>query len=121
MEDLKKHEIFEMEVLEKLKNKGFLAPLVFGGGPMLRLCYDMRRYSTELDFWFVKKIGVNQFYEKVKKYLAGEYKLTDSKNKYFNILFELSSKVYPKKLKIEIRKKIKTTDYQEQIFFKAHK
>lgn len=120
MEDLKKHEIFEMEVLEKLKNKGFLAPLVFGGGTMLRLCHDMRRYSTDLDFWLVKKIDVHGYYDKVKKYLASEYKLTDSKNKYFTMLFEISSKEYPRKLKIEIRKKIKTTGYAEQIAFSEH-
>ena len=54
MDVLKNHEIFEIEVLEKLKNGNFLSPLVFGGGTMLRLCYELNRYSTDLDFWFIK-------------------------------------------------------------------
>ena len=56
MDELKRHEIFEMEVLEKLNSGKFLEPLVFGGGTMLRLCYELDRYSVDLDFWFVKKV-----------------------------------------------------------------
>ncbi|MDH3259067.1 MAG: nucleotidyl transferase AbiEii/AbiGii toxin family protein, partial [Deltaproteobacteria bacterium] len=44
-----------MEVLEKLKNTGLLEPLVFGGGTMLRLCHELKRYSADLDFWFIKE------------------------------------------------------------------
>ena len=50
MNIFEKHEIFEMEVLEKLKNARLLDPLVFGGGSMLRLCHELNRYSVDLDF-----------------------------------------------------------------------
>ena len=55
MDIFKTHEIFEIEVLETLKNSKLLEPLVFGGGTMLRLCFELKRYSADLDFWFVKK------------------------------------------------------------------
>ncbi|MCD6228087.1 MAG: nucleotidyl transferase AbiEii/AbiGii toxin family protein [Candidatus Omnitrophica bacterium] len=55
MYNLHKHEIFEIEVLEKLNNARFLEPLVFGGGTMLRLCWGLPRYLVDLDFWFIKK------------------------------------------------------------------
>jgi hypothetical protein len=36
MNDLVQQEIFEIEVLTWLKNKGFLRNMIFGGGTMLR-------------------------------------------------------------------------------------
>ena len=51
MNIFEKHEIFEIEVLEKLKNARLLDSLVFGGGTMLRLCHELKRYSVDLDFW----------------------------------------------------------------------
>ena len=62
MEIFRKHEIFEIEVLEKLNNGRFLEPLVFGGGTMLRLCYDLNRHSTDLDFWFIKKANTTRVF-----------------------------------------------------------
>ncbi len=50
MQDLIKHEQFELEVLDTLNSGKFLANLVFCGGTMMRLCFGLDRYSV---------IGVN--------------------------------------------------------------
>ena len=56
MDTFKQHEIFEIEVLDRiLKSAKLLDLLVFGGGTMLRLCHELQRYSVDLDFWFIKK------------------------------------------------------------------
>jgi predicted nucleotidyltransferase component of viral defense system len=120
MDSLKRHEVFEIEVLERLKNAGFLRPLVFSGGTMLRLCYDLRRYSTDLDFWFLKKVNQRQYYFRLRDYLAKHYKLTDSQPKFYTLLFELGSPRSPKRLKIEIRRKIEKRDYEDKIAFSPY-
>lgn len=120
MEIFRKHELFEIEVLEKLKSGRFLEPLVFGGGTMLRLCYDLNRYSTDLDFWFIKKVNSKEYFKKLKKYLEAFYELTDAHIKFYTILLELRSGKYPKRLKIEIRKQMKECDFQEKIAFSQY-
>ncbi|OEU64199.1 MAG: hypothetical protein BBJ57_00250 [Desulfobacterales bacterium PC51MH44] len=112
-----KHEIFEIEVLEVLKNAKLLEPLVFGGGTMLRLCFDLKRYSADLDFWFVKKIFPHTYFEKIKQALELKYDLTDAQIKFFTLLLEVRSGDYPRRLKIEIRKEISDCDFQEKIAF----
>lgn len=120
MDVLRKHEIFEIEVLENLKNNNFLEPLVFGGGTMLRLCYELNRYSIDLDFWFVKKVNSKAYFNRLKKYLDELYEVTDACIKFYTLLFEIRSKNSPKRLKIEVRKKLKTCDYQEKIAFSKY-
>ncbi|MDD5465369.1 MAG: nucleotidyl transferase AbiEii/AbiGii toxin family protein [Candidatus Omnitrophica bacterium] len=120
MDTLRKHEIFEIEALEKLKNGDFLRPLVFVGGTMLRLCYELGRYSTDLDFWFVKKTDQKDYFNKVKSYLAKFYEVTDAQLKFNSLLLEVRSKNYPKRLKIEIRKELKECDTQERIAFSKY-
>ncbi|MFC1576927.1 nucleotidyl transferase AbiEii/AbiGii toxin family protein [Candidatus Omnitrophota bacterium] len=117
MDILKRHEAFEIEALEKLKNAGFLEPLVFGGGTMLRLCYEINRYSADLDFWFIKETDPETYFGKLKRFLANEYELTDTWIKFYTLLFEFRSGDYPKKLKIEIRKEERECDFQERIAF----
>ena len=63
MDILRQHEVFEIEVLEKMNSAKMLEPLVFGGGTMLRLCHELSRYSVDLDFWFVKKISKDAYFE----------------------------------------------------------
>lgn len=109
--------MFEIEVLEKLKNNKLLEPLVFGGGTMLRLCYEMNRYSTDLDFWFLKKVAAQVYFKRLRGYLGKEYEITDAKTKFYTLLFEFRSRDYPKRLKIEIRREIKDCDFQERIAF----
>ncbi len=120
MDILEKHEIFEIEVLEKLKNSRLLEPLVFGGGTMLRLCYELKRYSVDLDFWFIKKIPVKNYFKKFSNILEKEYEITDARIKYYTLLFEIRSGNYPKRLKIEIRKEIKDCDFLERIAYSRY-
>lgn len=120
MDTLRKHEIFEIEALEKLKNGDFLRPLVFVGGTMLRLCYELSRYSTDLDFWFIKKTEQKGYFNKLKSYLSEFYEVTDAQIKFNSLLLEIRGKDYPKRLKIEIRKELKECDTQERIAFSKY-
>ena len=120
MDILRRHEAFEIEVLKKLKNGAFLRPLVFIGGTMLRLCYELNRYSTDLDFWFIKKIDQRDYFKKLKGYLAGYYEITDAQIKFNTLLIEIRSGNYPKRLKIEIRKEPGECDFQERIAFSKY-
>ena len=84
---------------------------------MLRLCYELNRYSVDLDFWFVKKTDPKAYFDRLKKYLSERYELTDAHIKHYTILFELRSKNYPRRLKIEIRKEAGPCDFEERIAF----
>ena len=117
MDILRQHEVFEIEVLEKMNGAKMLEPLVFGGGSMLRLCYELKRYSVDLDFWFVKNISKNDFFERSRKAFEKDYEITDEQMKHYTILFELRSAQYPRRLKIEIRREWKECDYQQTIAF----
>jgi len=117
MEDLARHEIFEIELLEYLKNGKFLNPVVFTGGTMLRLCHEINRYSNDLDFWFYKKCDQNDYFKRIKKYLKGLYELTDAAVKFNTMLLEVRSRLYPRRLKIEIRKEIKKCESEQGIAF----
>ena len=117
MDILRKHEEFEIEVLDKMNSAKLLEPLVFGGGSMLRLCHELNRYSVDLDFWFIKKISTNDYYDKIRSAIAKDYEITDSQMKHYTLLIELRSALYPKRLKIEIRREMKECDYQKKIAF----
>jgi len=117
MDILKQHEIFEIEVLEKMNSSKMLEPLVFGGGTMLRLCHELDRYSVDLDFWFIKRKSHSTYFERVREAFEKEYEITDSQIKHYTLLFELRSALYPKRLKIEIRREKKDCDFQEKIAF----
>jgi len=117
MNILEKHEIFEMEILEKLNSERLLKPLVFGGGSMLRLCHELKRYSVDLDFWRIKSVPIKDLFNKFEYLLKQDYDVTDAQIKYFSILFEIRSTNFPKRLKIEIRKEIKDWNFQEKIAF----
>lgn len=117
MNDLMQQEIFEIEVLAWLKNKGFLRNMIFGGGTMLRLCYDLKRYSVDLDFWTYRVDKIDQFFINLKDSLEIDYNLADAQNKYYTLLFEIKKTPYPRKLKIEIRKENKESDFQETIAY----
>jgi len=117
MDIFQQHETFEIEVLDKLYRARVLEPLVFGGGTMLRLCHELNRYSADLDFWFIKNVHENNFFSLVRKTLAEDYQITDATIKHYTIIFELRSSLYPKRLKIEIRRENTNWDYQDKIAF----
>lgn len=117
MDILRQHEIFEIEVLDKMNSAKVLEPLVFGGGTMLRLCHELDRYSVDLDFWFIKRISQNTYFERIRRAFEKDYEVTDSQMKHYTLLLELRSALYPKRLKIEIRREKKDCDFQEKIAF----
>lgn len=117
MDTLKQHEVFEIEVLDKMNSAKMLDPLVFGGGSMLRLCHELNRYSVDLDFWFVTHVSQDDFFDKGRRDFEKDYEITDAQKKRYKILFELRSPQYPRRLKIEIRRELKGCDCQQNIAF----
>ncbi len=117
MNIFQQHEMFEIEVLEQLKNNRLLEHLVFGGGSMLRLCHELPRYSVDLDFWRIKEVEPEKLFAMFHQFLEDKYEITDAQIKHFSLLFELRSTHFPKRLKIEIRKEIIDWDLQEKIAY----
>jgi hypothetical protein len=117
MDIFRQHEIFEIEVLDRMKSARLLEPLVFGGGTMLRICHELPRYSVDLDFWFIKKIAQDDYFDKTRSAFETYYEITDSQVKHYTLLFELRSAEYPKRLKIEIRRAVEDCDFEENIAF----
>jgi len=117
MDIFRQHEIFEIEVLDKMNSIRALDPLVFGGGTMLRLCHELNRYSVDLDFWFIKNVAQQEYFVKIQRAFKNDYEITDSQMKHHTILLELRSSLHPKRLKIEIRREVKDCDFQEKIAF----
>lgn len=120
MGPLEQHEQFEIEVLHFLNSKRLLHPLVLGGGTMLRLCYDMSRYSVDMDFYFKKKSPTDLYFEKLNQGLESKYVITDSHEKYRTILIELTHAQYPRKLKIEINRRRFYPTFTQAIAFSPH-
>jgi len=117
MEDLIQQEKFEIEVLEYLNSGKFLDRMVFLGGTMMRLCYGLNRFSVDLDFWIIKEINVERFFEEMKSFLKKKYIIRDCADKFHTMLFEIGSSRYPRHLKIEIRKVDKKIKYEKTIAF----
>lgn len=117
MDTLERHEVFEIEVLDRLNSSKLLEPLVFGGGTMLRLCHELNRYSVDLDFWFVRKTSPKGFFDRLQKALGAVYEITDAQIKHFTLLVEVRSAAYPRRLKVEVRREQKECAYQAQIAF----
>jgi hypothetical protein len=120
MDIFKQQEIFQIEVLDKMNSAKLLEPLVFGGGTMLRLCHELNRYSVDLDFWFIKRIAQQKYFDILQKAFKKDYEVTDAEIKHFTLLLELRSADYPKRLKIEIRRELKEHDYQNKIAFSKY-
>ncbi len=117
---LEQHEIFEMEVLERLKSARLLESLVFGGGTMLRLCHELPRYSVDLDFWKLKVMDDSILFEKLQNALRNSYDITDAQIKHYTILLELRSPRFPRRLKIEVRRELRNWEYEEAIAFSRY-
>ena len=120
MQDLIKQECFELEVLDRLNSQKILSNLVFSGGTMLRLCYGLNRFSLDLDFWVIKKLDQNKLYRELKEYLSQFYSLTDYANKFYTLIFEIKSRDYPRRLKIEIRKEMKKIKTAQAIAYSPY-
>ena len=117
MQALQNLEKLEIEILDLFNSIRVLDSLYFGGGTMLRLCHNLNRYSTDLDFWLDKQGDPKSIYLTIKKSLSDNYKLTDSANKKFTLLFELKSPSVNRSLKIEIRKEQQNFEWERKIAF----
>ena len=117
MDILHRHELFEMEILDRLHRSGALVPLVFGGGSMLRLCHELNRFSVDLDFWIIAPIQEHEYFSKTRQLLEKNYDVTDAQIKHYTILFDVRSTRYPRRLKLEIRRETGDCDYEEKIAF----
>jgi len=105
MQDLIQQERFEMEVLDYLNSGQFLRFLVFCGGTMLRLCHGLDRYSVDLDFWLRDAEKGSSLLQQLSASLSRVYRLKDVAEKHHTLLVEFRSPIYPRSLKIEIRKR----------------
>lgn len=117
MQTLQNLEVLEIEILELLNSIKVLEFLYFGGGTMLRLCHNLNRYSTDLDFWLDASSNNKQIFQLIRKAIAENYKLTDSMNKRNTILFEFKSPAVNRSLKIEIRKEQTNYEWEYKIAF----
>ncbi|GBD89214.1 hypothetical protein BMS3Abin03_03164 [bacterium BMS3Abin03] len=104
MQALRDPEKLEIEILEFFNSIRVLDYLYFGGGTMLRLCHNLNRYSTDLDFWLDAKSDSKKIYSKCKSSLSANYQLANFANKKNTLLFELKAPAVTRSLKIEIRK-----------------
>lgn len=120
MQDFIKQERFELEVLDRLNSQRLLKDLVFGGGTMLRLCWNLNRFSVDLDFWIIKALDFDKIFIVLKNLLKQFYTLTDCTNKFYTLLFEMKSKDYPQRLKLEIRKETKKINIEPAIAFSKY-
>lgn len=120
MDLLARHEEFEMDVLYQMNSARLLEKIVFGGGTMLRLCHELNRYSADLDFWLIKPVEIESYHKKITSLLAKEYEITDNHIKHFSLLLELRSKSHTKRLKIEIRKKVREWNMEKNIAYSKH-
>jgi len=117
MSQLQDLEILEIEVLDRLNSIKVLDSLYFGGGTMLRLCHNLNRYSTDLDFWLDISSDSKLFYKKIKKLISDNYKITDAFNKKYTLLFEFRAANVNRNLKMEIRKEKKNFSWEKKIAF----
>jgi len=117
MQDLQDLETFEIEVLELLNSIKVLEQLYFGGGTMLRLCHNLNRFSTDLDFWFNTGIDSKVMFKKIKNGLSEKYLILDSANKRNTLLFQFRSSTVKRSLKIEIRKDQTNFEWEQKIAF----
>jgi predicted nucleotidyltransferase component of viral defense system len=120
MQDLIKQERFELEVLDRLNSIRVLNKLVLGGGTMLRLCFGMDRYSVDLDFWIIKDLDRKKLFKELIEYFSKHYTVRDAADKFNTLLFELKSRDYPRRLKIEIRKEPKKIKTERAIAYSPH-
>jgi hypothetical protein len=82
---------------------------------MLRLCYDLNRYSADIDLWLVREVDEIIFADELKSAFGKEFEITDSAVKRNTLLIEIRSADYPKRLKIEIRRELKKWDTEKKI------
>lgn len=117
MQHLQDLEILEIEILEFLNSNKILDKLYFGGGTMLRLCHNLNRYSTDLDFWLDSSINSKEMFKQIKTLLTGSYVVSDAANKNYIMLFEIKTPKAKRSLKIKMRKEQTGFEWEKKIAF----
>lgn len=115
MKIFQQHEEFEMLILDEMRKLKILDQLIFGGGTMLRLCFDLPRYSVDFDFYLKKdkktfKSWAKKFSQRLREIGA---QVSDEQEKFYSFLWEFKMSPYPRKLKIEVRKEAKESQETE--------
>lgn len=120
MQELRDLERFEIETLNLLNQIRVLDSLYFGGGTMLRLCHNLQRYSTDLDFWMLPEANTSTHFEKILSGLNKTFTVTDAEQKTNTDLFEIKSPASTRKLVIEIRKNQEDFHWERKIAFSKY-
>jgi hypothetical protein len=116
LQDLEK---FEMETLRVLNRIRMLDRLYFGGGTMLRLCHNLNRYSTDLDFWLKSTEDPGFYFEKIRQAFSDIFTVKDAEDKKNTLLFEINSTESVRNLVVEIRKNQSEFNWERRIAFSS--
>lgn len=73
----KLREILQLYVLKIVQDKGYFSSVAFVGGTALRILYDMRRFSEDLDFSLIDKTGYD--FSDIVSALKREFELSGLK------------------------------------------
>jgi len=117
MLDLIAQEKFELEVLDLFNSYKVTNDLVFGGGTMLRLCWGLNRFSVDLDFWLLNDVEPGNLFKRISGLFQDRYRIVDAADKFYTLLFEIKSEIYPRSLKVEIRKEKKKIRVEKSIAY----
>ncbi len=115
--DLQALEILEIETLDLLNSHNVLHKLYFGGGTMLRLCHNLNRYSTDLDFWLKESVDEKIIFKLLVGIFQQKYSIIDSQNKFHTLVFQIKTPSSKRSLKIEIRKNQTDFQWEKKIAF----
>jgi hypothetical protein len=116
LQDLEK---FEMETLRVLNRIRMLDRLYFGGGTMLRLCHNLNRYSTDLDFWLKSTEDPGLYFERIRQAFSDIFTVKDAEDKKNTLLFEIHSSESVRNLVVEIRKDQSEFSWERRIAFSS--
>jgi predicted nucleotidyltransferase component of viral defense system len=119
MQHLRDLEKLEIEVLDLFNTNRLIDSMYFGGGTMLRLCHQLKRYSTDLDFW-LKQEDTASFFDKIHEILLAQYTIRDAQNKRNTLIFEIRSSQSARSLVIELRKDQSGFEWEPKIAFSPH-
>ena len=106
-----------METLLVLNRYRILDSLFFGGGTMLRLCHNLNRYSTDLDFWINPGTDNALLFDKIHTALSKSFSITDAEQKRNTLLFEIKADMSTRRLVLEIRKDQSDFRWERKIAF----
>jgi predicted nucleotidyltransferase component of viral defense system len=108
-----------MGTLRVLNRIRMLDRLYFGGGTMLRLCHNLNRYSTDLDFWLKSTENPGLYFKKIRQAFSDIFTVRDAENKKNTLLFEIHSAESVRNLVVEIRKDQSAFSWERRIAFSS--